>query len=152
MAGAEQALTHAHADARRDAFLPGVGGVGGPAPQTRRRLVQSNGALASLAGVALLAVAVMVRDPHVPGTWGVCPTRALLGVDCPGCGSLRALHDLAAGHWVESFGHNALVLPAIAFVAFSAFGRPGNRWSMTWLVALLGFTLLRNLPNSPLAA
>ena len=64
--------------------------------------------------LALLAItgAVALRDPHHQGAWGVCPTYQLLGVYCPGCGSLRALHDLAIGRWAEAVAHNALVVPA----------------------------------------
>lgn len=104
-------------------------------------------------GIALVAAlaAVGVRDPHRPGSWAACPTWALFGVACPGCGSLRALHDLGQGRWLESIGHNLLVLPGIAFVAWAALGRPGPRWSWIWLGAVVGFTLLRNLPGSPLA-
>ena len=67
-------------------------------------------------GLALVAAlaAVCVRDPHRPGSWAACPTWALFGVACPGCGSLRALHDIGQGRWLESIGHNRLVLPGIA--------------------------------------
>ncbi len=104
------------------------------------------------AGVVLAAaLAVTVRDPHTSGSWGVCPTYAILGVYCPGCGSLRGLHDLVAGNWSEAIGHNALIVPGILFVAFSAVGRPGRWWGHAWLVAFLVFTVARNLPGSPLA-
>ncbi len=108
--------------------------------------------LAPLGLVATITVAVAVRDPHGQGSWGVCPTLAIFGIDCPGCGSLRALHDLTAGRWSESVGHNALVVPAVLFLTYASFRRPGTRWSLIWAVAFLLFTILRNLPDSPLAA
>ena len=105
--------------------------------------------LAPTGSILAAAIAVTIRDPHSPGSWGVCPTYAIFGVYCPGCGSLRGLHDLAAGNWFESVGHNALVVPGILFVAYSAVGRPGRWWSYLWLAAFITFTIARNLPNSP---
>lgn len=106
---------------------------------------------APVLAVAALGALVSVRDPHVPGAWAVCPTYAALGVFCPGCGSLRALHDLVAGRFAESVGHNALVVPGLAFLLYAAFRRPGSRWGWLWLAVFGLFTLARNLPGSPLA-
>lgn len=108
--------------------------------------------LVPLGIVLAITVAVAVRDPHQPGSWLVCPTRALFGVDCPGCGSMRGLHDLAHGHIAESIGHNALLIPGILFLVYAVFRRPGSRWAIAWGVVFAVFTILRNLPGSPLAA
>lgn len=107
---------------------------------------------APLAAVLTITAAVLVRDPHQHGTWGVCPTYALIGVYCPGCGTLRALHDLGTGQWAESVGHNALVIPAVAFFAYAALRTPDRAWAWCWLGAVIAFAVLRNLPGSPLAA
>jgi hypothetical protein len=103
--------------------------------------------------LVLLAItgAVVVRDPHAHGSWGLCPTYALSGFYCPGCGSLRALHDLGTGHWLEAVGHNALVIPAILFAGYCAVRSPGRAWAWIWLLAFAVFTLVRNLPGNPLA-
>jgi hypothetical protein len=95
---------------------------------------------------------VTVRDPHVHGSWGVCPTYAILGVYCPGCGTLRGLHDLAAGQVSEAVGHNALLLPMVLFSIYAAVkGSVPYESSYVWLVVVVIFTALRNLPGSPLA-
>lgn len=47
-------------------------------------------------------------DPNQPGHYPLCPTLALLGVDCPGCGGLRATYALAHGDLGAAFDHNAL--------------------------------------------
>ena len=107
--------------------------------------------LGPLGFVVALAVAAAVRDPHESGSWGLCPTYALLGVYCPGCGSLRGLHDLTQGNVVESVGHNALLIPGILFLLFAAVKRPGSRWATIWLVAFVVFTAARNIPGSVLA-
>ena len=132
----------------------GPGGHLGPGPAGACPPTSAGDRLWRLAPIGLLAAlaaAVTLRDPHVPGAWGVCPTWGLLGVSCPGCGSLRALHDLMRGDVAGSVGHNALLLPAIAFVLVAAVRTPGARWSRIWLVALVAFTLARNIPGSPLA-
>lgn len=108
--------------------------------------------LAPLAVVLTMAIAVSVRDPHQSGMWPACPTHALLGIDCPGCGSMRALHDLTHGHVAESIGHNALLIPGLLFLAYAAVRRPGSRWAIAWGIAFAVFVVLRNLPGSPLAA
>ncbi|MFI7624774.1 DUF2752 domain-containing protein [Microbispora rosea] len=53
---------------------------------------------APFGAAAVLAAAVTclaVVDPHEPGHYPVCPLYYLTGLYCPGCGALRAVHDLA---------------------------------------------------------
>lgn len=107
---------------------------------------------APLGLLAMATAAVAVRDPHRPGSWAMCPTLAIFGIDCPGCGSLRALHDATRGHVTEAISHNALVLPAALFITYATVRRPGPRWSLAWAVAFVVFTVVRNLPGSPLAS
>ena len=42
-------------------------------------------------------IALRLRDPHDSGSWGYCPWKLLTGLDCPGCGALRAVNDLTHG-------------------------------------------------------
>lgn len=130
--------------ARQPIGVPDGARVPGDSPRWAR--------LAPLGFVAAVAVAVTVRDPHVVGSWAVCPTYGLFGVFCPGCGSLRGLNDLVQGDLVAAVGHNALLIPAILFAVWAAVGRPGPRWGRVWLVAVIAFTVLRNVPGSPLGA
>lgn len=118
------------------------------------------GAGLALAGVGL----VLLRDPHAEGALGICPSLLLTGGYCPGCGSLRGVHDLATGQVLEAVGHNLLLVPALLWVVWwwtarvaAAAGRalPGPpssaRFSYLLLAVLLVFTVARNLPGSPLA-
>lgn len=111
--------------------------------------------------LATATVALHLRDPHVEGSWGECPTKALFGIDCPGCGGLRAVNDLTNLQVVDAASSNAvfvLALPVIAYVFVRwSLGRwraqpwdPSDRamtWSAMSLIAVLTvFTVLRNLP------
>ena len=65
-------------------------------------------------------------DPNQPGHYPLCPTKALTGLDCPGCGGLRATHALVTGDVVGALDHNALVALLIIPLALAA-------W-VAWLV------------------
>lgn len=115
-------------------------------------------------GAALLIGALVLHDPHATGSWGTCPVLALTGHYCPGCGSLRALHDLAVGHAGAAIGHNLLVVPGLIWLGWwwlarvaAALDRPlreppsSQRFCRGLLVVLALFVVLRNMPGSPLA-
>ena len=78
-----------------------------------RRLVAPVG---TAAGVLAASAYVYAVDPNEPGHYPLCPTRWLLGVDCPACGMLRGTHDLLHGDVAGAADHNLLlfaVLPAL---------------------------------------
>ena len=116
----------------------------------------------ALAGAAGLTV-VYFFDPRNPGPYPICPFFGLTGCYCPGCGTLRALHQILHGNPVAAFNYNPysmLVLPAIAYsLAVSglrAYGLPtpprlelSDRAVWALLAAILAFWLLRNLPIAP---
>ena len=58
----------------------------------------------------MLAATVVLRyvDPGKPGYLPICPTQLIFGVDCPGCGGLRATHALANGDVASAMDHNLL--------------------------------------------
>jgi len=61
-------------------------------------------------GVLLATVYVGLVDPDVPGHYPLCPTKAFTGLDCPGCGGLRATHSLLHGDLHGALDHNAFVV------------------------------------------
>jgi hypothetical protein len=110
---------------------------------------------------------VWAADPTTPGgPLPVCPTKALLGIDCPGCGSLRMLYSLMHGDLVAAVRFNALALVALVFLAFAyatwTYGRVTYRAVVSWqhyrwsaLVTLVLVSLwfvVRNLPFAPFTA
>jgi hypothetical protein len=91
-------------------------------------------ALLGAAGLAAVAVLATV-DPEVPGHYPVCPTYALTGLYCPGCGGLRAAHALTQGDLGLALRRNPLVVLGVpvavwaylAWVRRRALGRTARR-------------------------
>jgi hypothetical protein len=88
-----------------------------------------------------------------------CLFHQTTGLLCPGCGSLRALHQLLHGHIAAALHFNALLvlsIPAIGWVAVRSAlrrlkGEPqsfGFHPAWLWGLLILGllFGVLRNLP------
>jgi Protein of unknown function (DUF2752) len=118
----------------------------------------SVGALGLAAAGYLTAV-----DPARPGHYPSCPFHLLTGKYCPGCGGLRALHDLLHGQLIAAISSNLLVVLALPVVVglwavwtwgrLSGSGRAERVRTPTWLWVALGacmlvFGVLRNLPAS----
>ena len=116
---------------------------------------------------AIPCVAILFTfNPANPGLFPSCPFRALTGFHCPGCGTLRGLHQLLHGHLMEAFSFNPLMVLFLPFLGyalvsnavFSAGGRslPGFRLPATgiWLLlaAIILFWILRNVPAYPFSA
>lgn len=115
-------------------------------------------ALVALAA-SLGTLALHYRDPNRSGSWGYCPS-ALLGFSCPGCGALRAVHDISNFDFASAASNNILLLIlapfAVAFMAWwlasswknsrDSFPRlPKEFWFGLLAVAIL-FALARNMP------
>jgi hypothetical protein len=115
----------------------------------------------------LFCGAVWLGDPtSTGGPLPVCPTKALLGIDCPGCGSLRMIYCLLHGDVAGAARFNALGLVAIGFLlwAFGAwtYGRVVHRRIGSWqhqrwaavvaLVLVSAWFVVRNLPMAPFSA
>ena len=118
---------------------------------------------ATLIGVAGAGAYVGIVDPSRGGVFPLCPSRVLLGIDCPACGGLRATHDLLRGHVAQALDHNLLLPGFLAGLAVVSalwlrplVGRPaGNltvpRWATIGAMALVAaFTVARNLPVASL--
>lgn len=128
----------------------------GTATHRRSSLVAPVGV--GLAG-GLAAAAVGLRDPHVPGSWGLCPLLSLTGLYCPGCGGLRAVHDLVHLHPVAALGSNAVAVVLVValtwgwvvWLSATATGRAADVGRVLTptrvylvLLAIGVFTVLRN--------
>lgn len=82
-----------------------------------------------------------------------CAFFQMTGWQCPGCGGLRAAHQLLQGHVGEAFRLNALAvlgMPLAAWWLWRNWARGGARvrvrWVWLFLAGLLLFGVMRNLP------
>ncbi|KAF0834947.1 uncharacterized protein DUF2752 [Ornithinibacter aureus] len=130
-----------------------------PGPVTDRvRAVVLPGVIA--AGVLGATAYVAAVDPSQPGHYPLCPTYALAGIYCPGCGMLRATHQLVNGDVAASIAYNPLTIPlflgcALLFARWVYARWQGRtlRWDpptwMPWAMALafVAFTVARNIPG-----
>lgn len=128
-------------------------------PRRRRMLAP----MATLAGTGAALAYLYAVDPNEPGHYPLCPTQALLGVDCPGCGVMRGMHALIHGDVGRALDHNVLlvVLVPLAVVLWARWVvrawrgetpavttaelRRRNTVVVTTLVAVLAFGVVRNI-------
>lgn len=87
-----------------------------------------------IAGAGLIALVVIysVLDPNEV-YFPKCPVKWAFGVDCPGCGSQRAVHALLNGDIVAAWGFNALLvasIPLLVLLTFAEFNR--TRYPRLW--------------------
>ena len=93
----------------------------------------------------------------------LCPFHALTGLYCPGCGMLRAAHQLLRGHVIVALGLNSLIILSLPIAAYGFLHQFSVRlhgrqlpnvqipihavW--TSAVVVVAFWILRNLPLYP---
>jgi hypothetical protein len=117
--------------------------------------------------VLLAAVATLVLfcfDPRQYHFYPVCFFHQTTGLLCPGCGALRALHQLLHGHLAAALRYNPVLIVSLPFLFWlgarlarqqarhqplSLGLRPAWLWLM--LAAVLVVSVLRNLPGAPFA-
>ena len=104
-------------------------------------------------------------SPEATGYYPRCPFHFLTGLNCPGCGSLRALHAVLHGRLVEAFCCNPLLMACLPIVgtwlAVRVFGalalnrtlelRLPSSVSFAIALAVVLFFIARNMPACPFA-
>nr|WP_200799460.1 DUF2752 domain-containing protein [Williamsia sterculiae] len=125
-------------------------------------------ALAAPAAVGVAAAAgcaaIWFADPTTPGgIIPVCPTKALFGIDCPGCGGCRMIYALLHGDVPAALHYNAVALVGVvllmtAYVTWIV-GRVRGRRLPGWqhlryapavtLVVIAVWFVIRNIPVAP---
>lgn len=130
----------------------------------RRRTFVRGGLLLILFGLFVFGLVIVARqhpsdNPYFPK----CLSKQQLDIECPGCGSGRALHHLLNGRIGAAAACNVLAVFFLPYVAVEGFrmalrwgqGRPprGARakpWVLWFIViAFIAFAVLRNLPYEP---
>ncbi len=123
-----------------------------------------NGSLAwLLAGVPMIFALLYFFPPEHYRLYPRCLFYSMTGLQCPGCGGLRAAHKLLHGHLAAAFQLNPLLIllspVALLLLAAHAVKRITGRdyirrlrhpfWLWLLLVVALAFAVARNLPFSP---
>lgn len=108
--------------------------------------------VAVIAGLAVLYFFNPVEHTFYP----TCQFYKLTHLHCPGCGSLRALHQLTHGHVTAAFHSNPLLIVSIPMLAWLGVYKSRNRSASalviqpaaawTILVIVIVFGILRNFP------
>ncbi len=119
---------------------------------TRRHII------AAVAIVAAAAVIVWIYgafDPAASRWFPRCLFKAATGLDCPGCGSQRAIHALLCGDIGAAWHANAALILSLPLLIFIIIGRrsPSLRriidspaFILAIFVALIAWWIARNLP------
>src|SRR5260370_14535045 len=90
------------------------------------------------AGFCAAGAAVVYHwNREAAGFFPTCPLRTYTGYSCPGCGALRALHQLLHGHIGAALGYNRLFVLSVPFVAY---------WVISEVFLLLGGPALPRIP------
>lgn len=71
--------------------------------------------------MAAVVFLYMHYDPGDSVFWPKCPFHLLTGLECPGCGSQRALHCLLNGNLGQALHYNALLAAAVPYLLLYAF-------------------------------
>jgi len=119
------------------------------------------GVIPVVIAVAAACAAVVVLytfNPSESGFYPLCIFHSTTGLLCPGCGSLRAMHQLSHGHLLTAFRCNVLLVSGLpffaAFCARYAYLKLHERpvalnlappWIYAGTVILIVFGVIRNL-------
>ena len=117
-------------------------------------LALSSVVIVVVAGAWVLYTWPPAATPHYPQ----CVFRSATGLDCPGCGTTRALHELLHGRIGDAFRLNPMLfaigavalcaLPSLARRRMPEFlSRPWFGW--TALAVVAGYWIVRNTPAYP---
>jgi uncharacterized protein DUF2752 len=120
-----------------------------------------------LAGAFAVVAPAMVMleffDPATSGVFPPCPLRYLTGWYCPGCGSLRAMHQLLHGNLSAAWALNPLTVLLLPFLtygiaSYALFEIRGRHlpqlflpavWIRGFCALIILFGVARNIPVHP---
>lgn len=115
--------------------------------------------LGAVVAAAAGAFVLYTFDPSTASFYPPCVFRALTGLQCPGCGSTRAVHHLLRGRIAEAFRYNAMLVVFGPFLLIGAVAeartvmrgapaptfvqKPWVAWTV--IAVLIGWGVFRNL-------
>ncbi|WP_255498734.1 DUF2752 domain-containing protein [Dysgonomonas sp. ZJ709] len=74
--------------------------------------------------IALTAIAIVIYflfSPEESNIFPQCPFHYLTGLDCPGCGSQRAIHNILHFRIKEAFFFNPLLVISIPYLIYGIY-------------------------------
>lgn len=111
-----------------------------------------------ISSALILGAVYTLFDPAETVWMPKCPVYTLTGLNCPGCGSQRALHALLHGDIGEAFRANALLFLFVPLIITLAVGEINNkRWPRFYkavfhpvmiygiLAIVVGWAIVRNI-------
>jgi Protein of unknown function (DUF2752) len=131
------------------------------------RCSQSPSVIAVECLAAATAIVVLYCiDPADGGTYPVCLFHQFTGLHCPGCGSLRAMHQLLHGHLAAALAMNPLAVCTLPLLIAAGLWnflpmrfRPARslphrrllpfHWMWLVVIVVIAFGILRNVPAYP---
>ena len=132
------------------------------APPIQRVESGRSAVFVSMSAVAIVtgAAVIFLFNPAHHTFYPRCLLKALTGLNCPGCGGLRATHQLLHGHVREAVKLNALFVLSLPIVTFFIARGGMERWTgrkwprlfstgtALWLGAaiVIAYGVLRNFP------
>lgn len=116
--------------------------------------------VAWVAAALMIGVMLYLHNPSSSRLFPPCPFHYLTGWYCPGCGSLRAAHQLLHGEIAAAFSLNPLMVLFLPFVAYGLFAGLWNStftkplpvvrlpawWIWAILIVIILYGIARNLP------
>lgn len=97
--------------------------------------------IAVVSGLIVLIFIYKQFNPADTDLFPACPFHSFTGLQCPGCGSQRAVHHLLNFEFLEAFHYNVLLVLAIPYfllwLIFDIFLKPSDR-TLKWKKILFG--------------
>jgi hypothetical protein len=135
---------------------------------TGQNILFSKAALYSIFAVFLTCASAVLflHDPaSAGGVYPPCPFHAATGLHCPGCGTLRSLHQILHLNLWQAIRFNVLTVLVLFIFVFTGIlrvvaddwrrrflGRPVFLFSIRFLpVVVTMFWIFRNIPVEPLS-
>lgn len=109
----------------------------------------------TVVAVAVACVSYYFIDPS-SGMYPRCLFKQMTGLDCPGCGSQRAIRAMLHGDIRDALGYNAFLPVALLLIALLLVARRHPRLNnalnsrlsiIIMLIAIVGWTVIRNILN-----
>ena len=109
--------------------------------------------------IIILGAVYSVFDPLKSSFFPSCPFKSFTGLDCPGCGSQRAIHELMHLNFKKAFEYNALLVLSIPYLLllmvfnfesvkqrFPKLERILFGWKSVWIITIIVilFFIFRN--------